>query len=75
MLNIPVLLGLSAGTSWLPTACTKNVPSTFADVLACVRHALWMQALPFSMSPATSNIRKHPQPLPEPLLAALYYSA
>lgn len=49
--------------------------STFADVLACVRHLLWRQALPFSLSPATPDIQKLPQPPPAPLLAALCYSA
>ncbi len=48
----------------------KTVP-TFADVLAGVRHVLWMQALPFFMSPTTPDIRKRPQPPPTPLLAAL----
>lgn len=51
----------------------KTVP-TFADVLACVRHALWTRILPFFLSPATPDIRKLPQP-PTPLLAALCYSA
>ncbi len=52
----------------------KTVP-TFTDVLACVHHVLWMQALPFSLSPATPDIRKLPQPPPAPLLAALCYPA
>ncbi len=52
----------------------KSVP-TFADVLAEIRHDLWTQALPFSLSPATPDIQKLPQPPPEPLLAALCYSA
>ena len=52
----------------------KSVP-TFADVLAGVRHVLWTQAPPFSLSPATSDIQKLPQPPPAPLLAALCYSA
>ena len=84
----PVLLGLF---SWLILAAhrlrrtrplrprqaawyAKTVP-TFADVLACVRHALWTQVPPFSLSPATPDIRKRPQPPPAPLLAALCYSA
>ena len=84
----PVLLGLF---SWLILAAhrlrrerplrprqaawhAKTVP-TFADVLAWVRHALWTQALPFSISPATPDIRNLPQPPPAPLLAALCYSA
>ena len=49
----------------------KTLP-TFSDALACVRHTLWTQAPPFSLSPATLDIRKRPQP---PLLAALCYSA
>ena len=47
----------------------------FSDILAGTRHALWTQALPFSMSLATPDIQKRPQPLPAPLLAALCYSA
>lgn len=52
----------------------KTVP-TFSDALASIRHALWTQALPFFLSPATSDIRKLPQPPPAPLLATLCYSA
>ncbi len=52
----------------------KTVP-TFSDVLACVQRAWRTQAPPFSMSPAASDIRKRPQPPPDPCLAALCYSA
>ena len=54
----------SAGSSWSPTAGAGCIPSTprraawyaktvptFADVLAEIRHDLWTQALPFSLSP------------------------
>ena len=49
--------------------------TTFADVLACVRHVFWIRIPPFSLSPATPDIQKRPQPPPAPLLAALCYSA
>ena len=52
----------------------KTVP-TFSDVLACVRHTLWTRLPLFSLSPATSDIQKRPQPPPAQLLAALCYSA
>ena len=52
----------------------KTVP-TFSDVLAGVRHDLRTRALPFSMSPATPDVQKLPQPPPNLLLAALCYSA
>ena len=52
----------------------KTVP-TFSDVLACVRHTLWTRLPLFSLSPATPDIQKLPQPPPAPLLAALCYSA
>ncbi len=52
----------------------KTVP-TFADVLAGVRHLLWTRLPLFSLSPATPDIQKLPQPPPAPLLAALCYSA
>ena len=52
----------------------KTVP-TFSDVLACVRHVLWTRLPLLSLSPATPDIQKLPQPPPAQLLAALCYSA
>ena len=48
---------------------------TFSDVLACVCHTLWTWLLLFSLSLATPDIQKRPQPPPAPFLAALCYSA
>ena len=52
----------------------KTVP-TFSDVLAGVRRILWTRVPPFSMSPADPDIQKLSRPPPQPLLAALCYSA
>ncbi len=84
----PVLLGLFSGLILVAHGLRRRRPlrprqaawyakrvPTFADVLAAIRHDLWTQALPFSLSPSTPDIQKLPQPPPAPLLAALCYSA
>ncbi len=57
----------------------RQVEAAFLEVRTHLgvetQHQWSAQAPPFSLSPATPDIRKRPQPPPAPLLAALCYSA